>query len=264
MFASGARRSTTNSPASSYFKISRAAAASADAGVQGHSVAPPPTVYVVTSDQARNGKTLLARCIADYLLLDNRDPFLIDTDTPEGALRNYFPGRTQLVNFAKVQGQIKIFDSILGSPGRDYVIDLESRDAQAFFDEVKELDFFTEAKKLGFRFILLFIVDAAETSARFARDLTRGADLDLFVPVKNTFVGSAWPEDDAALTMPTLDHDTAVAISHRRFSFRSFVLGDTQNLAEPAVKSLNRFIYEVMQGLNNLEPLLSVRGLRER
>jgi 1,2-phenylacetyl-CoA epoxidase PaaB subunit len=225
-------------------------------------VAPPPTVYIVTSDQARNGKTLLARCITDYLLLDRRDPFLIDTDTPEGSLRNYFPGRTQLVNFAKVMGQIKIFDTILASPGRDYVIDLSDKDAPDFFSEVRELGFIAEAQKLGFRFILLVIVDDSELSAKFARDLRRTAKVDLFVPVRNAFIGSAWPNDDAALTMPALEHATATAIANRRFSFRAFVLGDTQNLPEQEVRNLNRFVYEVMQGLNNLEPEISIKGLR--
>jgi hypothetical protein len=226
-------------------------------------VAPPPTVYIVTSDQARNGKTLLARCVTDYLLLDKRDPFLIDTDTPDGNLRNYFPGRTQLVNFTKVMGQIKIFDTILASPGRDYVIDLSSRDALAFFEEVRELEFFAEARKLGFRFILMFIVDASLASSRMARDLIRTIGVDLFVPVKNAFIGSAWPEDESTLTMPALDSATAKAISNRRFSFRAFVLGDTQNLPDLEVRALNRFIYEIMQSLNNLEPQLSIQSLRK-
>ncbi len=222
----------------------------------------PPTVYIVTSDQSRNGKTLLARCVTDYLLLDKRDPFLIDTDTPDGNLRNFFPGRTQLVNFAKVMGQIKIFDTILASPGRDYVIDLAARDASAFFGEVRELDFFAEARKSGFRFILLFIVDASLASSRMARDLNRTSNVDLFVPVKNAHIGSAWPEDEATLTMPALDPATAAAITNRRFSFRAFVLGDTQNLPDLEVRALNRFVYEIMQSLNNLEPQLTILQLR--
>ena len=48
-----------------------------------------PTVYITASDQHRNGKTLLARLLADYLLLDGRDPFMIDTDAPDGPLRNF-------------------------------------------------------------------------------------------------------------------------------------------------------------------------------
>jgi hypothetical protein len=225
-------------------------------------VAAPPTVYIIASNQSRNGKTLLARCVADYLMLDGRDPFLIDTDSPDGNLRNYFPGRTQLANFSKVQGQINIFDRILGSPGRDYVIDLAARHVTEFFDEVRSLDFFTESKKLGFRFILLFIVDATLASLRLARDLRRMPGIDLFIPVKNAFTGSAWPEDEGVFIMPMIDTATAIAISDRRFSLRAFVLGDTQNLPESMVRVMNRFVYEVMQGLNNLDTDISLRGLR--
>jgi len=32
------------------------------------------TVYIICSDQHRNGKTLLARVLVDYLMLDGRDP----------------------------------------------------------------------------------------------------------------------------------------------------------------------------------------------
>ena len=71
-----------------------------------------PTIYVVVSDQHRNGKTLLARLLSDYLLLDGRDPFLFDTDAPDGPLRNFFPGRTALADFAAIRGQMKLFDTI--------------------------------------------------------------------------------------------------------------------------------------------------------
>jgi hypothetical protein len=195
-------------------------------------------------------------------MLDKRDPFLIDADAPGGSLRSYFPGRTQLVNFAKVQGQIKIFDTILAAPGRDYVIDLASHLGRIFFEEARELGFFTEARKQGFRFILLFIVDATAQSLRAAKDLQRERDADVFVAVRNMHVGSAWPDDESAITIPDLDEETAKAITSRRFSLRSFVLGDTQNLTEPQTRALNRFIYDVMQGLNNLEPLISLQGLR--
>jgi hypothetical protein len=225
-------------------------------------VAAPPTIHIVASDEFRNGKTLLARCLADYLMLDRRDPFLIDTDTPDGALRDYFPGRTQLANFAKVQGQIKIFDTILASPGRDYVIDLTAKHTADFLQDVTELNFFAEARKLDFRIFIFFMVDQKPASAALAKHLQKSADIDLVVPVINRFVGSIWPPEDGALILPALDHDAWQAISNRRFSFRSFVLGDTQNLPGQTVKSVNLFVYDVMQGLSNLESEISLRKLR--
>src|SRR5882724_10038799 len=109
-----------------------------------------PCVYIVCSDQHRNGKTLLARVLVDHLMLEGRDPFVIDAGLPEGPLRTHFPGRTALVDFSTVRGQMKVFDTILGSPGRDYVIDLTADQTQRFSEAAIELGFFPEARRAGY------------------------------------------------------------------------------------------------------------------
>ena len=149
-----------------------------------------PTVYITASDQHRNGKTLLARLLADYLLLDGRDPFMIDTDAPDGPLRSFFPGRTALADFEKMQGRMKLFDTILASPGRDYVVDLPARHTDDFFKAAAELHAFEEMKRLGFRVIVFYIVDRTAASLRTAKTIQKFPNIDLFVPVENQHVGS--------------------------------------------------------------------------
>jgi hypothetical protein len=222
-----------------------------------------PTIYIVASDQHRNGKTLLARLLVDYLMLDGRDPFVIDTDAPDGPLRNFFPGRTALADFAAITGQMKLFDTILASPGRDYVIDLPARHTENFFAAERDLRFFKECKKQGFRVFLFFIVDQSFGSLKAAQTLQHYPGVDLFVPVRNMLVRSNWPEDDGALTMPYLAAPLASAISNRRFSFRAFVQGDTQGLAPDAVPPLQNFLYEVLNNLSNLEPVYSLGALKK-
>ena len=82
-------------------------------------MAEKPTIHIVASDANRNGKTLLARLITDYLLLDKRDPFLIDTDAPEGTLRHFVLGSTLLANSEKTPAPMKECDTVMGSPVRD-------------------------------------------------------------------------------------------------------------------------------------------------
>jgi hypothetical protein len=114
-------------------------------------LADTPTIYIICSDRHRNGKTLLARVLVDYLLLDHRDPFVIDANFPEGTLRAAFPGRTALVDFAQIQGQMKMFDTIMGSLGRDYVIDLPAPQLENFFEVFRQVNFKEEA--YGFRLV---------------------------------------------------------------------------------------------------------------
>ncbi len=216
------------------------------------------TIYIVASDQHRNGKTLLSRLLVDYLLIDGRDPFVFDTDAPDGPLRNFFPGRTALADFSAITGQMKLFDTILAAPGRDYVVDLPGRHTERFFAAEHDLRFFTECKKLGFRIFLFFIVDQNLVSLKAAKALQHYAGVDLFVPVRNLLVRSSWPDDDGALTLPYISAPLALAISNKRFSFRAFVQGDTQGLAEEYVPPLQNFLYEVLNNLSNLEPVFSL------
>ena len=224
-------------------------------------MADKPTVYIVTSDANRNGKTLLARLVVDYLLLDGKDPFAIDTDAPEGPLRQLFPGRTLLADFEKMQGQIKVFDTILASPGRDYVIDLPVRHMLPFFKAMRDIDFLKELKENGFRVIVFFVVDRTHASLRAAHDAQEIKGIDLFVPVRNENVGSAWP-NDAALTLRALPRDVAVAVSDRRFSLRNFVLGDAQGLEETQRVALNHFLAQALSDLSGLDVELSLQNLR--
>lgn len=222
-----------------------------------------PTVHIVCSDQHRNGKTLLARLLVDYLLLDNRDPFIVDTDAPDGPLRNFFPGRTTLADFAAIKGQMKLFDTILAAPGRDYVIDLPARHTENFFHTARDLDFFAACKEQGFRIFVFYMVDNTFTSLKAAQTLQRDKSIDLFVAVRNGQVGSTWPEDDGALTLPFLPAPVASAIANRRFSLREFVQGDPQGLDSAMVLQLQNFMLEVLNSFHNLEPIHSLKMLKQ-
>jgi hypothetical protein len=226
-------------------------------------VAQAPTLYISCSDQHRNGKTFLARLLVDYLMLDGRDPFAIDTDAPDGPLRSYFPGRTALADFSQISGQMKVFDTALASPGRDYVIDLPVRHMEPFFKAVAELDFFEEAHRAGFRVMVYYIVDRSATSLKAARAIQEFPGIDMFVAVANEFVGTSWPRDEGCLVLPELPRNLAIAISDKRISLRSFVLGDRQNLPENQINMLNSFLSQTLANLANIEPIFTLKQLTE-
>jgi hypothetical protein len=226
-------------------------------------VAPPPTIYIVCSDQHRNGKTLLARVLVDYLMLEGHDPFVIDAGVPEGPLRNYFPGRTALVDFSSIRGQMKVFDTILAAPGRDYVIDLPAPQLQRFEAAVQELRFAAEARRLGFRIVVLFIVDAGQESLDAAVIFERAVAPDLLVPVKNAAVGSALPAGyrGVQVNMEELPPQLLTIIANRHFSLRAFLSGEEEGVPEPLRPALTAFLYGLLTAFRDIPPAMSLARL---
>lgn len=223
-----------------------------------------PTIYIISSDRHRNGKTLLARVLVDYLLLDGHDPFVIDANVPEGHLRSVFPGRTALVDFDQVQGQMTMFDTILGSLGRDYVIDIPAPQSEHFFASLKELNFAEEATRVGFQLVVLFIVDKDFASLNAAEDVRAAIAPNLLIPVRNAYVGSVLgsAQNGLMIDMPILDREVMSIVEDRRFSLRAFVLGDESRLSPPASKKLKIFLLAVLSAFGDIEPALSLSRLK--
>ena len=227
-------------------------------------MADKPTIYIVCSDRHRNGKTLLARVLVDYLMLEKRDPFVIDAGYPEGPLRSAFPGRTALVDFSQIQGQMKLFDTIMGSPGRDYVIDLPAPQTENFYATYRHLDFNIESAQAGFQIVVFFIVDKDYSSLKFSEDIQRQVAPVLFIPVRNLQIGSALvPRSDTlSIDIPELDREVMSIIEARHFSLRNFILGDEGNMPAPLSRKLKIFVLEMMTALRDIEPAMTLARLR--
>ncbi len=209
---------------------------------------------------------MLARVLVDYLLLDGRDPFVIDANVPEGHLRAAFPGRTALVDFEQVQGQMTLFDTILGSLGRDYVIDIPAPQSEKFFATVKELSFPEEATRLGFQIVVLFIVDKDFASLNACDDARAAVEPNLVIAVNNRHVGSVLTKTHVDLTieMPVLEREVVAIIEEKRFSLRAFVLGDETGMEQSSITKLKIFLLAMMTAFGDIEPALSLNRLRTR
>ena len=227
-------------------------------------MADTPKIYIICSDRHRNGKSLLARVLVDYLMLEGKDPFVIDAGVPDGPLRAAFPGRTALVDFAQIQGQMKLFDTIMGSPGRDYVIDLPAPQTEKFFEAYHQLDFGREATNEGFQIVVLFIVDKDLSSLKVADELLDLVDSAMFIPVRNAHVGSALAHHGSTLTIdiPVLDREVMNLIEVKRFSLRSFILGEESNMPAQFSRKLKIFLLEMMTALRDIEPAMTLAKLR--
>lgn len=225
----------------------------------------PSTIYIVCSDRGRNGKTLLARVLTDHLLIEERDPFCFDLSAPEGALRAFFPGRTALIDLGDEKSRARLFDILLARAGRDYVIDVPGAQLARFCEAAGEARLHEAAHAKGFRLCVLFLVDRDPASLKTAVAIEEMLEPDLLVPVVNRFVGSSLPDGvpGPVVTIDKIEGEVRMLISHRRFSLRSFLLGEEAEVPARLRNQLKTVLHGMIGGLRNLEPAMSLQSLHD-
>ena len=157
----------------------------------------PTAIHLVCSDAPRNGKTLLARLIADCLLLDGSQPLVLDGAGPQPAISLHYPAHARLMDLSRTQGMVGLFDDMLQAE-KSSVVDLPARHLDGFFSLLEDGAFLKEAEARTLAFHAYFIIDRDAASFRKARAIwhTSGGN---FMPVRNEWLGSYADEPQVEL-----------------------------------------------------------------
>lgn len=191
-------------------------------------------IHVVASGETRNGKTLLARLLTDFVLLAGGDPAVHDADAPLGRLAGWYPGRAQIVDLETTAGQMALFDRILAEPRRDHIVDLPARDLWRFFNVAEQTGFVEEAAGQAQTADVLFVLDRPDVTLAAIRAIRSGLARVRIVPVFNEAVrlnaALAGGEDALAalarlaeFRLPRLDQEMLRIVEQRGFSFARFL-----------------------------------------
>ncbi len=193
------------------------------------------SVAIVTSDCARNGKTLFSKLMADLLTLRRGDaPQIFDTDFPAGGLAAHFENTSQIVDLNRTTDQVKIFDGMLNSKGEAYIIDLVARHHSKFFDIYRDTGFEQGAREAALDVTIFFVIDRELSSIQAARDIHKSLRDTRFVVVRNAAVGDALEQPEAAklyaemrvdreIILPDLSPVALGMLEHVDFHFDIFV-----------------------------------------
>jgi len=231
-------------------------------------------VFVVCSDEARNGKTLVARLLMDHLLMTGHTPQVFDCDEPRGRIRRFYPDVSTPIDIEKTSGQIRLFDTILAEPDRDYVIDLPSHGLDTFFTVVEDLDFINAAHEVRVELVIAYILDQTAESVMIARDLRGAYSAETFYLFRNAWNGNPLVhrqarevyeeiEPDTVFTLPLLDREAMTAAEEPPFSFVEFLDGRYTAL-QPALRlRLRSFLSEVFGQFQRRELSLDLGSLKK-
>ncbi len=231
-------------------------------------------IYIVCSDQTRNGKTLFARLLADFLLVQGGKPFVIDLDAPTGGICDYFPEISEVFDVASVPGQMELFDWILGTPGRDYVLDVPARYLDKLFTVMDDINFLEGAGEQGFEINVFYLVEGSIKSLTTAQMMHDNFTVDRFFVVRH----EAMDEDlkdfkklslfnnlimQGQIVLPKLDADVLDEIEDVAFSFCDFIGGEESDMEAKTQFKLASFLEVVIAGMQRVKRRIDIGHLQK-
>ncbi|MDT3683933.1 MAG: hypothetical protein RO009_02680 [Pseudorhodoplanes sp.] len=188
-------------------------------------------VYIVCSPRPRTGKTLLARVLTDFQLVNNRQPIAYDLNRNENLLATLLPHHTAIADLSDTRGQMALFDGLIAGGDVPRIIDLGAEAFDPFFTVARQIGFMREAQRRGIDPMLLFIADPHPRSAQFYGYLHQAFPHTVIVPVQNEANISArgYMEPfrpvttERGLFIPRLNPVIKGVIDKPHFSFASFM-----------------------------------------
>ncbi len=188
-------------------------------------------LYIICSPQRCVGKTLLARLLAEFHLIDGRPVTAFDLADEGPQLADFLPHATTIADISDAPGQMALFDRIIADRQATKIIDLSHRTFKDFFTIAERIDFFAEARRQGIEPLILFMIDPGPKSAKAYTILRRWCAEASLLPVRNQLVArgipycAAFPNQSTvsvSLEMPLLGASLKTLIDQRSFSFARF------------------------------------------
>lgn len=188
-------------------------------------------VYIVCSPRPRVGKTLIARVLTDFELVNNRLPIAYDLNRNENALAALLPRHTVIADLSETRGQMALFDQLIAGGDIPRIVDLGSEAFDPFFTVARQIGFMEEARRRGIDPVLLFVADQHPRAAQMYGHLHQAFPRTLIVPVQNDANLSARAYMDQfppitterGLFIPRLNPVIKGVIDKPHFSFASFM-----------------------------------------
>jgi hypothetical protein len=120
---------------------------------------PKQFTYIVASLHGRSGKTLFARLLADYLILNKETPEIFDTDAIEKKLSICFPANSVVIDLDKVTNQMQLFDTLVSEATSPRIVDVTHRSFSKFFKLMAEIDYLAEARARDNEPVIFYVLD---------------------------------------------------------------------------------------------------------
>ncbi|MET0705331.1 MAG: hypothetical protein ABWY82_00590 [Tardiphaga sp.] len=193
-------------------------------------------VYIVCSPRPLVGKTLLARLLAEFLLLKNGTVAGFDINLKEPSLLEYLPRVTETADVSDTYGKMQLMDRLIDNDGVPKVLDLGFHAYDEFFRMIHQIGFFKEALRRRVTPAILFIADIDRISARSFPELQEQVPPDALIVVDNEYViRGELPRqmgEGQVIRVPALPTFLKTYIDRVSFSFTDYLRSERDSSTE--------------------------------
>lgn len=183
-----------------------------------------PLLVIVGADKGGVGKTTVSRVLMDYFPAQGMDVRAFDTQIPNGVLKRFHPGKTELVDVSTLAGKMRVFDNLNGAAVT--VLDLAAGLLTPTIDTLRETGFIDMVKDGLANIAVLHVVGSSVASLEEVKTITAAVEgLKLFVvsnPVSDTPTPREAFGDAIVLDFPKLNDGTFQAIDAASLPFTRF------------------------------------------
>ena len=217
-------------------------------------------VYIVCSPRPAVGKTLIARALTEFLVLQRGAVTAFDINLREPSLLNYIPGVTETALISDTFGQMALMDRLIVNDGVPKVIDLGFHAFDEFFKMTGEIGFLKEAARRHVAPVILFVADTDRVSARAFPMLQEQIPPNALMVVDNEYVvrgelpeamGQGWVMRISAL--PTF---LKTYVDRLGFSFTGYLRNERDSSTE-----FHQWIRRNYSNFRDLELSLLLQGM---
>ncbi|HMM90287.1 hypothetical protein [Bradyrhizobium sp.] len=193
-------------------------------------------VYIICSPRPLVGKTLLARLLAEFLLLKDGSVACFDINLKEPSLLEYLPRITETADVGDTYGKMQLMDRLIVNDGIAKVIDLGFHAFDEFFKMTHEIGFLKEALRRRVEPIVLFVADTDRVSARSYPALQDQIPANALVTIDNEYViRGELPRDMATgevVRIPALPSFLRTYVDRVSFSFTDYLRNERDSSTE--------------------------------
>lgn len=220
------------------------------------------SLYIVCSPRPRVGRTLLARLLVDFFLMEGRPVAAFDFEAEAPSLADFLPGYTEKADVSDIEGQMALFDRLIVPDHMAKVVDLAPGSFEKFFSVMRQIDFIDDARRRGIEPVALFMADPDAASERAYAGLQSRLPEMVLVPVYNEAVArdqrsrKNFPLSRAVsvpMQIPALMPLLYRYLEKPPFSFADFRSTPPQNIPLDVYMELHRWMRRVFVEFRELE-----------